>query len=171
MAVPSPTRRVAFREMTPADVDLVHSQLGNPIVMWMVPAPWTRDRCQALIEQGLAWYRELGYGPWLLEDPETGEPIGQCGLNPVEVEGVGEVEIGYNIRPELWGRGLASEAGIACLDFARAADLPRVIALIDPRNERSMRTAAHIGMHYERDAVARDKTYMVWAVDFAQPTG
>ena len=165
MPVPSPTARIAFREMTTADLDVVVSQLGDPTVMWMVPEPWSREKCRVYIEESQAWYRDLGYGPWLLESPDTGEALGQCGINPVHVEGEPDVEIGYNIRPNLWGRGLASEAGIAVLEFARSRGVERVIALIDPRNDRSMRTAALIGMHHERSAVARDKSYALWAID------
>ena len=167
MAVPGPTNRLAFREVMPDDLDVVESQLGDPRVMWMVPTPWTREQCRVFIEESLGWFRDLGYGPYLLFDRGSGEFVGECGLNPVEVEGVPEIEIGYNVRPGLWGRGLASEAGRACLEFAQMTlQLPRVIALIDPRNDRSMRTAARIGMSLERDAIARDKRYALWATDW-----
>jgi RimJ/RimL family protein N-acetyltransferase len=167
VAVPGPTDRLTFREVTPDDLDLVVSQLGDPRVMWMVPAPYTREQCRALIDDSLSSCRDLGYGAYLLFSRESGDFVGECGLNPVAVEGAPEVEIGYNVRPELWGRGLASEAGLACLEFARTiVQLPRVIALIDPRNERSMRTAARIGMAFEREATARDKRYALWAVNW-----
>ena len=149
--------------MTPDDLDLVESQLGDPRVISMVPAPWTREECRTLIVESLHWCR----GSFLLFDRASGDFVGECGLNPVEVEGAQEVEIGYNVCPDLWGRGPASEAGRACLEFARTtAHLPRVIALIDPRNERSMRTAARIGMKLERDAIARDRRYALWAIDW-----
>ena len=167
MAEPGPTDRLTFRELTPEDLDIVVSQLGDPRVMWMAAAPWTRERCRAWIDDNLGWYRDLGYGQYLLIDRGSGDSLGECGMNPVEVEGVPEVEIGYNVRPDLWGQGLASEAGLACLEFARKiVQLPRVIALIDPRNDRSMRTAARIGMAFERQATARDKRFVLWAVDW-----
>jgi len=169
VAVPGPTDRLTFRELTPEDLDIVVSQLGDARVMWMVPVPWTREQCRVWIDDNVGWYRDLGYGSYLIFDRGSGDFVGECGMNPVEVEGLPEVEIGYNVRPDLWGHGLASEAALACLEFARTiVRLPRVIALIDPRNDRSMRTSARIGMAFEREATTRDKRYALWSVDLGK---
>ena len=47
--------------------------------------------------------------------------IGGVGLHPVHDDDSGEVEIGYWLTPEAWGRGYATEAGRAMLGMARYA--------------------------------------------------
>ena len=75
---------------------------------------------------------------------ETGEVVGGCGLVRRELpEGV-EIELGYHLRSDLWGRGLATEAARACLDEARERGLDRVIAFI-AAGERPLRAAWRAG--------------------------
>ena len=65
----------------------------------------------------------------------------------------------YQLRPEFWGRGLATEAAAACVAFGwDAASLARIVALIDPRNDASKRVAAKIGLTWERDVPVPGKT-------------
>ena len=119
MPCPPPTARLDFREMTPADLDVMATLLGDPVVMWVYPHPYSREDVLDWIEKTVALYRTRGFGLWLLTLRETGEFVGECGLVPQVVEGRDEVEVGYHIRPEFWGRGLATEAVTACRDFAR----------------------------------------------------
>jgi RimJ/RimL family protein N-acetyltransferase len=49
------------------------------------------------------------FGYWMVRDSGSGAFIGRGGLRRVVVGGVQEVEIGYALMPEHWGRGLASE--------------------------------------------------------------
>jgi RimJ/RimL family protein N-acetyltransferase len=82
-------------------------------------------------------------------------------VNPVPREAVevdpGEVEIGWWLRPEAWGRGLATEGALALRDegFERVG-LDRLIARFRPENRASGRIMEKIGMRFERDAVGRD---------------
>src|SRR5258708_39855841 len=63
------------------------------------------------------------------------EVIGDCGIILQEVEGERLYEIGYHLRRDFWGQGLATEAATACRDWAfthlKAA---RLISLIRPEN-------------------------------------
>lgn len=51
------------------------------------------------------------------------------------MDGVDELEIGCHLLPSAWGKGYATEAAIACKEFARKHMLvPSVISLVDHRN-------------------------------------
>jgi RimJ/RimL family protein N-acetyltransferase len=167
MAVPAPTSRLAFREMTLADLPDMAALLGDPDVMWVYAEPYSRDRARDWIDWNVRGYRERGFGLWILTLRETGEFVGECGLTPQTFEGITEVEVGYHIRRLFWGRGIATEAVSACRDFARdEARLPRLVALIDPRNVASQRVATKAGLAYERDVTVPTKTLRVYAIDF-----
>jgi RimJ/RimL family protein N-acetyltransferase len=172
MAVPPPTERLTFREMHDADLDLMAGLLGDARVLWVYPRPWTRDEVARWIRRAESEYRERGFGLWIIEERETGAFVGECGLTQQVFAGTVEVEVGYQLRPESWGRGLATEAASACIDFARdVAGLARVVALIDPRNDASKRVAAKIGLRWERDVEVPGKTLGVYAIDFGRAGG
>lgn len=75
--------------------------------------------------------------------------------HPDFVEGLGgEVEIGWTLRAEFRGRGLATEGARAAVDTAFAhLDVPRVISLIGPANAASMAVARRLGMRRDRDVL------------------
>lgn len=151
MPVPSPTARLRFREMTPADLDAMAGLLGDPRVMRFYPAPKTRREALAWIEWNERGYARDGHGLWLVET-SGGDFVGDCGLTWQAVNGRPRLEAGYHVRPELQGRGLATEAAAACRDHARdVLGAPELIAITHPENTASQRVAAKIGMHRVED--------------------
>ena len=171
-ACPPPTARLAFREMTADDQPALERLLGDPEVMWVYATPFDGDRVRGWIDWNLRLYRERGFGLWLLTLRETGEFVGECGLTPQVVEGVTEIEVGYQLHRRFWGTGLATEAAAACREFARdVVGLDRLVALIDPRNVASQRVAAKIGLRLERHAEFPTKVLGVWAAPLRTPPG
>ena len=153
--------------MSLADLDEMTGLLGDPVVMWVYPQLYTRDKVRNWIDWNVRGYRERGFGLWIMQLRDTGEFVGECGLTPQTFDGSTEIEVGYHVRPELWGRGLASEAVAACRNFARdVAGLDRIVALIDPRNVASQRVATKCGLAYERDVTVPTKTLRVYGIDF-----
>jgi RimJ/RimL family protein N-acetyltransferase len=151
MPVPPPTARLAFREMTPHDLDHMAALLSDPDVMRHYPHPKSREEASAWIAWSRRLYREHGFGLWLLTLRDTGEFVGDCGLTPQQVDGSTEIEVGYHVRTAFQGRGLATEAASACRDFARdVLKAERLIAIIDPHNRPSQRVAEKLGLVVER---------------------
>jgi RimJ/RimL family protein N-acetyltransferase len=152
--------------MTEDDLDDMAALLGDPAVMAYYPRP--RDRSEALewIHWNQRLYRERGFGLWLITLRETGEFVGDCGLTPQEVDGHTEIEIGYHVRADLQGRGLATEAATACRDLARDEfGVRRLIAIINPLNVPSQRVALKLGLDHERDVVVHGGTQRIYAGD------
>jgi RimJ/RimL family protein N-acetyltransferase len=92
----------------------------------------------------LGHWQLRGYGMWALELKSTGEFVGRAGfLNP---EGWPGIELGWTLARPHWGRGYASESARRALAYA-FDDLgrDRVISLIRPGNERSIRVAESLG--------------------------
>jgi RimJ/RimL family protein N-acetyltransferase len=67
------------------------------------------------------------------------------------IEGVSELELGYALARSHWGKGYATEAAKAALEYCLSvAGQPRTVAIIDPLNHASIRVAEKIGMAFER---------------------
>lgn len=155
--VPRPTARLRFREMTEADLDVLAALLGDPAVMRFYPARRTRAEAAAWIAGNRRRYEQDGHGLWIVETHDDGGPgfVGDCGLTWQEVEGEPRLEVGYHVRPDLWGRGYATEAAAACRDHARdVLGHHELVAIIHPENTPSRRVAERIGMQ----VVGEDRT-------------
>lgn len=105
-----------------------------------------------------------GYGLFSVILKSSGELVGDCGLEHMEVDGSPEVEIGYDFRSAYWGQGLATEAAAAVRDYAfQELGLDRVISLIRPDNPASRRVAEKIGMVKEKDCIRGNQVYHVYS--------
>jgi ribosomal-protein-alanine N-acetyltransferase len=110
------------------------------------------------------WDR-LEFSLWTIRDRETRLFIGRGGLRPVTIEGIEEVELGYALRPEWWGRGLATEMSRTALEvgFERLG-LQSVVAFTMPSNVRSRHVMEKLGFTFERDFVWADMPHVLYRV-------
>jgi RimJ/RimL family protein N-acetyltransferase len=108
----------------------------------------TREELE-FFAQGHPRHPELGL--WATVERATGAFLGRCGLIPWSIDGALEVEVGYLIDKARWGEGFGTEAARALVDHARESlGLGRLICVIEPGNEASVRVATKIGMSFER---------------------
>jgi [ribosomal protein S5]-alanine N-acetyltransferase len=141
------TARLRLRPYRVDDVDAFHAIVGDPETMRYYPAPCSREGTRLWIEKNVARYREDGFGLLMVEDVATGELVGSCGPAVQVVDDVREVELGWHVRRDRWGEGIAPEAAGACRDWAfGSVDADHLIALVRPVNEPSKRVAEKIGM-------------------------
>jgi RimJ/RimL family protein N-acetyltransferase len=113
-----------------------------------------RDEAQtrAYLDRNLAHWADHGFGLWMVRDRATNDVVGRALVRRLRLDGVDEVEIGYSLRPDCWGRGLGTEIAQACVRYAfDVLRLPSVVALTDPRNARSARVLEKVGMVFERE--------------------
>lgn len=85
------------------------------------------------------------YGSWAVIERSSGVPVGGVLLKPLP-NGAGEIEIGWQMHPDSWGRGLATEAASALLARGFADGLDEVWAVTHFGNHRSARVCAKLGM-------------------------
>ncbi|EHJ93292.1 hypothetical protein KUC_0239 [Vreelandella boliviensis LC1] len=94
-----------------------------------------------------------GLGYWAVRDRETDKFYGWVLLIPYNVLKP-EVEIGWRLVSDAWGRGVATEAAKIILEHGlNTAGLPCIVADIDPQNIASARVAEKIGMKYVEDRI------------------
>ncbi|MBT2584465.1 GNAT family N-acetyltransferase [Arthrobacter sp. ISL-95] len=165
--LPRPTARLRFREMTMADLDLMSSMLGDPDVMTYYPAPKSRDESAAWIKWNQDNYARHGYGLWIVETHDGGF-VGDCGLTWQQVNGQSELEVGYHVRRDAQGLGYATEAALACRNFARdVLGVPLLVAIIHPENMASRRVAERLGMRHLGDDLGGSVARTVMGVEFS----
>lgn len=148
------TPRLELRPLRHDDLPALTAMLGDPVGMASWPAPLTPRECVEWIERNITRYRVDGFGRCAIVSRDTGEFLGDAGLARTEVEGAPEVELGWVVRHDLWGRGIATEAAMAWRDHAFTdAGLDRIVSMIDAANIASIRVAQKVGMTVERSAV------------------
>lgn len=90
-------------------------------------------------------YAKYGYGRWTVERLEDNAYLGFCGLKYHPK--TSEVDLGYRLDRNFWGKGYATEAALACLDYAfRSLKLNQVIGRAAQQNTGSLRVLEKIGM-------------------------
>jgi len=101
-------------------------------------AAWRR-----FLQQPGAWMLQ-GFGMFSVIERASGRWVGQAG--PWRPEGWPGNEIGYSFHPDAWGRGFATEAASAAIDWAlENLGWEAFIHCIAPANEASKAVARRLG--------------------------
>lgn len=142
------TARLVLRRLTAADAAFVLELVNEP--------SWLRyigdrnvhslDEAVGYLARGpLASYEANGFGLYLVEVKESGEPAGMCGL--IRRDTLPHPDIGFAFSPRCWGRGYAHEAAAAVMEHGRAElGLSPILAIVNPDNERSIALLGKLGM-------------------------
>jgi ribosomal-protein-alanine N-acetyltransferase len=159
------TERLLLREFVFEDLDALAVVLSDSETMRYYPAPLDRAGVREWIERNRRRYFEAGHGLWAMVLKSSGEVMGDCGLTRQTVDGVNEIELGYHVRRDLWGRGYAPEAARACRDYGFAQlRVDRLISLVRMGNLPSRRVAEKIGMRVWKEVVWRSLAHWVLAL-------
>jgi RimJ/RimL family protein N-acetyltransferase len=111
------------------------------------------------LAEDISFWGARGYGMWTVRDGRDGMFLGVTGLLE-RPDGRG-IALRFAFRPEVWGRGYASEAAAAALRFAHGqAGLRRVVAVAKESNLGSRQVLGAIGMR-QVDAFDRDGERML----------
>jgi ribosomal-protein-alanine N-acetyltransferase len=148
------TDRLLLRLWQPRDRAPFAALNADEEVMRHFPAPLSRAESDALVDHIVAGFERRGSGLWALEERATGRFLGFTGLAPVTFQApfAPATEVGWRLRRDAWGRGLASEAARAALAFAFAGDglaLEEVVSFSARGNERSRAVMRRIGMSHD----------------------
>ncbi|GMV29460.1 MAG: hypothetical protein AMXMBFR59_15850 [Rhodanobacteraceae bacterium] len=169
MSLVAETGRLQLRRFDPeGDAAFVLQLVNEPAWLQFIGDKGVRtlDQARAYLRDGpLAMYARCGHGLYRVDLKSTGESVGMCGL--IKRDTLPDVDIGYAFLPAYWGCGYAEEAARATLAHAQELGLLRILAIVTPGNERSIRLLEKLGLRHERDiATPQDDTTALYAVDF-----
>jgi ribosomal-protein-alanine N-acetyltransferase len=144
------TERLFIRPWTPADRPAFIGLTEDPEVMRYVHAglPYAEDEVDEWFTRQARQMAEHDVCMGALIEKATGRLVGIAGTQPLGT--TGNLEIGWWLARDVWGRGYATEAGGAAMRHVlETLGHKRVVAIIDPDNEPSKRVVGRLGMHYE----------------------
>lgn len=150
------TERLRLREWTDADRDPFAAMNADPRVMRYFPGTLDRTQSDDMVDRLIRHVEQHGFTLWVVEVVTSlrgSTPFaGFTGLAvPTrEMPFPHEqplVEVGWRLRPEWWGLGIATEAAQACLDFGfNAARLDEIVSFTVPANTPSRNVMTRLGM-------------------------
>lgn len=159
------TERLVLRMFRESDTDAYAEMVGDPEVMRFLGGGQPVPRAEAWRNMAmvLGHWQLRGYGMWAVEEKATGELAGRVGC--WRPEGWPGLEVGWTLRRSFWGRGYATEAARASIEYAfTTLDQMRVISLIAPENVNSIRVAERLGEKPEGEWDVFGTKVIVYAV-------
>lgn len=141
------TQRLSLREMTKDDFPALCKILQDAEVMYAYEHAFSDDEVVAWLDKNLTRYEKDGFGLWAVVLKETGEMIGQCGLTLQNADDKEVLEVGYLFQKAFWHKGYATEAAIACKNYAfQVLGAKEVYSIIRDNNFASQNVAKRNGM-------------------------
>lgn len=159
------TERLLAERMAEEHFDDLVLLWQDPRVMATLGGVRTEQLSREELGQALDQWTVYGFGNWVLREKTSGEFVGNCGLRCLELDGWPEVDLGYALRVEFWGQGLATEAAkaVVSLGFGKLG-MEDMIAIALPNNIASRRVMEKSGFQYERDTVYKDLPHVLYRV-------
>jgi ribosomal-protein-alanine N-acetyltransferase len=153
------TDRLTMRPLQPADALTLHRiyQMESVLTYFPSTTPPPLEKVERFIAGQEKHWQEHGYGNWGILPNGEYEIIGWVGLQFLPE--LDETEVGFLLSPPHWGKGYATEAARASLQFGfERFDLDHIIALVHPENLASRRVIQKCGMTYL-------ETIHLWGID------
>ncbi len=149
------TERLVVRDWSDADGDRVFDIYRRwEVSRWLGAEPRVMtdlDAAVRLIERWNERNKDPLYGVWAVEERSTGSVAGTVLLTPLPdpsdgIESKGEVEVGWHLHPDAWGRGVATEAARGAIAHGFKGGLGEIYAVVRPDNHASLAVCQRLGM-------------------------
>ena len=154
------TPRLILRTTTENDIPILQQRIfGDSEVMRHVflGAPMPNERSESFIRRFFTFGESLT-GMSVLAVRTTRDVIGFAGLFPCEPLGVADLEIGFVLARQAWGRGIATEIGEAQLAFGfEELGCERLLGMVHPQNAPSIHALTKLGMRYLKDVTESNR--------------
>jgi ribosomal-protein-alanine N-acetyltransferase len=148
------TNHLGLRHFQKNDMDYFVELGGDSEVMQFFPGGvQNREQVEARANDFISYYKEKGLPCFVMFDLETEAFVGRCGFGLIDT---GEIEVGYLLHKKFWGKGLASEALIALLKWAKQnINSDYIIAYAPVEHIASQRVMQKCGMAYYKEAISK----------------
>jgi RimJ/RimL family protein N-acetyltransferase len=146
------TDQLIIRWLTVEDAAFILELVNDPSWLRFIGDRGVRtleDARNYIVKGPVEMYGRLGFGLYLVELKGEGVPIGTCGL--IKRDSLKDVDIGFAFLPSFRGKGYAYEAASAVLAYGKKTlGLERIVAIVSPGNERSIRLLEKLGFKFEQ---------------------
>lgn len=146
------TERLTLRQFTLDDAPFILELLNDPAYIQNISDKGVRtiEDARGYIHNGpIASYQRFGFGLYLVLLRETGVSLGMCGL--IKRDTLPDVDIGFAFLPQYRANGYAFEAASAVMAYGRdTLKLERIIAIVSPNNNDSIKLLLKLGLKFDR---------------------
>lgn len=153
------TTHLTLCPLEPNDAGVLHRiyQSEGVLRYFPNPVPPPLEKVQRFIAGQQVHWEKYGYGDWGVVPDGESEIIGWAGLQFLPE--LDETEVGFLLDCPFWGKGYATEAALASLQFGfERFGLDHIIALVHPENLASRRVIEKCGMSYM-------ETLSLWGIE------
>lgn len=168
LAIPTlETERLRLRPLAKSDMDDYAALYADPEVLRYLGGgaqPWDRGRSSRHMAFVVGQWLVGDAGMWAVEHKETGAFLGVIGFS--SPEGWPGFELAWTLARRFWGRGYATEGARAALAHGfTVLRKDRVISLIHPENQASIRLAERLGQSLQGQAEILGKEHLLYGID------
>jgi RimJ/RimL family protein N-acetyltransferase len=157
------TKRLRLRKFTFDDVEALFEHRSDGEVMKFLGGVQDLDTVKAKIKLYSDAFDRDGYAFCVMIWKETNEFIGVGGLQTSPE--TGETEVGYTVGKKFWGKGIATECTLGCLEFGfNKIGLQKIIARTHSENAGSIRVLEKAGMKFEKENEKKDGIWVQYAL-------
>jgi RimJ/RimL family protein N-acetyltransferase len=146
------TERLILREWKDSDLPVFAELNADPQVMEYFPKRLSREESDARAASICEHFERHGFGLWAIEVRDEASFIGFTGLNVPQftTDFTPCVEVGWRLHRDYWGRGFATEAAQAAIQFGfEQLGLNEILSYTVPANLRSRRVMERLGMTHD----------------------
>ena len=128
--------------------------------------PPTRQQVLEMVDGASRMWLDRGFGPWDAVERLSGRWIGRIGLFELEAwPGPEEVEVGFELLPEFWRRGFATEGAIEAIQGCFGQGLRRIISVTMRRNEGAQAAMRNSGLVHAGSCFWKGCDVVWYAID------
>ena len=160
------TNRLLLRPFKPDDLEDLLALNSDEETMRYITEPLDREQVAQVIDWFISEWSRLGYGWFAVLKKDSGDFVGQCGLQCLEGRPESaDVELAFVISKAYWGLGYATEAAQAVATFAmEEAGLKRIVAVTMAANVQSQRVLEKLHFQFEANRELYGRTVMYYSL-------
>jgi ribosomal-protein-alanine N-acetyltransferase len=159
------TSRLRLTSLSSGDLEEIAGMYSDPEVMRGssgVPVPRTRDESMEWLNRTLsASCANVGRETFRVADRASAAFLGRCGLRPDA--STPDTELAYAFVRSAWGRGIATEAARAVLEWGSTAGVTTVVGYVLASNVASQRVLEKIGLARIGERSTPEGTLLLYA--------
>lgn len=159
------TERLRLEPFNKSHINGLRAMDSDPEILRYISNGVTKshDETMETIQRVQTRWQQYGFSWWAMCDKQSGEVAGAACLQHLANQDGAPLEIGWRLRKEFHGKGLATEAAKAIVDFAvERVGVTYLVAVAHPDNLASQRVMQRLGMIYKGIEVHYDEPCVVY---------
>ena len=161
------TQRIILKIIEEDKFEELANLLANENVHKFFPKVLNRQESLEFFEENCKRQSEDGISFWAVVRKNDFRFLGLCGLLKQIIDEKEEIEVGYRINDQYWGKGYGTEAAKGCIAYANNnLRLSSVISLIIHENKQSIRVAVKNGLKLEKNTIFHGRLHQVYRIKF-----